>query len=597
MTPPTKPTDAIKRILPWLVAVAFFMESLDATILNTAVPTIAEAMRVVPLSMKSALTSYTLSLAVFIPISGWMADRFGTRRVFSSAIGLFTLGSMLCGVSVNMHMLVASRILQGCGGAMMVPVGRLTLVRTFARSELIRAITFVSVPGLIGPLLGPLAGGLIVGYLHWRWIFFLNVPIGITGLYLVYRHLPDYRADKSDPLDFIGLVLFGSGIALLSYVLEIFGEHTLGFSEILGLLGIAIALLLAYWRHAMTGDHPLLRLGLFRLRTFRSSVVGGFITRLGIGGMPFLLPLLYQVGLGYSPVQSGMLIMPQPLAAMTLKMTMPWVLNRFGYRQVLMSNTIIIGLSIVLFATIGPGTPVWLIAFQAFCFGYFSSLQYTSLNTLVYADLSDQDASMGSSIASTMQQMAISFGIAAASLTTAIFIPDRYSPHQRSGNGQRHPQGVRDPRTADRSSPPSSSADSAPRTARTSASTKIESRPEGDTHGAPHGGNRPRPARDPSRRFAGRLNNVEAAARRFSPLKAAGRRFHCNVTASDRQPARPSLVVGLLVSVGAVRIFPGPHEPVTGAVVHDRVVGLPRLFHDVGRCPARWQLIRASLPA
>ena len=436
MAPSTQPTEAIKRLLPWLVAVAFFMESLDTTILNTAVPTIAAALKVVPLSMKSALTSYTLSLAVFIPISGWVADRYGTRRVFGSAIGLFTLGSMFCGLSISMHMLVVARILQGCGGAMMVPVGRLTLVRTFARSELIQAITFVSIPGLIGPLLGPLAGGLIVGYLHWRWIFFVNLPIGALGLYLVYRHLPDYRSQKNDPLDFIGLVLFGSGIALLSYVLEIFGEHTLSLTEILGLLGIALALLLAYWRHAMAAAFPLLRLGLFRLRTFRSSVVGGFITRLGLGGMPFLLPLLYQVGLGYSPVQSGLLIMPQPLAAMSLKVTMPWVLNRFGYRVVLMSNTFIIGLIIVLFATIGTHTPVWMITLQAFCFGYFSSLQYTSLNTLVYADLSDKDNSMGSSIASTMQQMAISFGIAAASLTTAIFIPDRFSssaPQMTSG--------------------------------------------------------------------------------------------------------------------------------------------------------------------
>ena len=186
-----------KRLLPWLVAVAFFMESLDTTILNTAVPAIAEALKVAPLSMKSVLASYTLSLAVFIPISGWMADRFGTRRVFASAIGLFTLGSFLCGISSNIHLLVACRVLQGCGGAMMVPVGRLTLVRTFAKSELIRAMSFVAIPGLIGPMLGPIAGGLIVGYFHWRVIFFVNLPIGLAGLYLVYLHLPDYREEHT----------------------------------------------------------------------------------------------------------------------------------------------------------------------------------------------------------------------------------------------------------------------------------------------------------------------------------------------------------------------------------------------------------------
>src|ERR1700681_2201370 len=237
---PASPSASSKKLLPWLVAVAFFMESLDTTILNTAVPAISEALRVTPLSMKSVLASYTLSLAIFIPISGWMADRFGTRRVFASAIGLFTLGSFLCGISSNIHFLVACRVLQGCGGAMMVPVGRLTLVRTFAKSELIRAMSFVAIPALIGPMLGPIAGGLIVGYLHWRFIFFVNVPIGLVGLLMVYLHLPDYREARTDPLDIVGLILFGSGVALLSYVLEIFGEHTLSTREILGLLTISL---------------------------------------------------------------------------------------------------------------------------------------------------------------------------------------------------------------------------------------------------------------------------------------------------------------------------------------------------------------------
>jgi EmrB/QacA subfamily drug resistance transporter len=419
-------TATAKRLLPWLVAVAFFMESLDTTILNTAVPTMAAALHVVPLSMKAVLTSYTLSLAVFIPISGWVADRFGTRRVFSSAIGVFTFGSLCCGLCSNIHLLVASRILQGCGGAMMVPVGRLTLVRAFPRSELVRAMSFVAIPGLIGPLVGPLAGGLIVGYLHWRLIFFVNLPIGLLGLYLVYRHLPDYRAEKTDPLDFVGLVLFGSGIALLSYVLEIFGEHSLSATEIIGLLAISLLLLAAYGYHGSHLDRPLLRLTLFKIRTFRTAVTGSFVTRLGIGGLPFLLPLLYQVGLGYTPVQSGLLIMPQPLAAMSLKFTMPIVLTRFGYRTVLLVNTVLIGLVIVLFATIGVATPVWMIALQAFAFGYLSSMQFTSMNTLVYANLSDPDTSMGSSIASTVQQMSMSFGVAVSSLTVAVFIRDRF---------------------------------------------------------------------------------------------------------------------------------------------------------------------------
>jgi len=414
-----------KRLLPWLVAVAFFMESLDTTILNTAVPTIAEALRVAPLSMKAVLSSYTLSLAVFIPISGWVADRFGTRRVFASAIGLFTFGSFLCGISTNIHVLVACRILQGCGGAMMVPVGRLTIVRTFAKSELIRAMSFVAIPGLIGPMLGPIAGGLIVGYFHWRVIFFVNLPIGLTGLVLVYLHLPDYR-EKSNPLDVVGLILFGSGIALLSYVLEVFGEHTLSAGQILGLLVISILLLAAYGLHATKTPFPLLALRLFRIRTFRAAVSGSFFTRLGIGGIPFVLPLLYQVGLGLTPIQSGLLMMPQAIAAISLKMTMPGILARFGYRGVLVSNTLILGLLILLFATIGVSTPVWIIVAQAFCFGFFSSLQYTSMNTLVYADMTADQTSSASSIASTMQQMSISFGVATAALVIAIFIPDRF---------------------------------------------------------------------------------------------------------------------------------------------------------------------------
>ena len=422
VAPPTA-SAASKRLLPWLVAVAFFMESLDTTILNTAVPAISAALQVTPLSMKAVLASYTLSLAVFIPISGWVADKFGTRRVFAAAIGLFTLGSFLCGISSNIHLLVACRVLQGMGGSMMVPVGRLTLVRTFAKSDLLRAMSFVSIPALVAPMLGPIAGGLIVGYLHWRFIFFLNIPIGLAGLVLVYLHLPDYREENTHPLDVVGLILFGSGIALLSYVLEVFGEHTLSVREIAGLLVLSLILLGGYWVHAKTMQFPLLQLGLFRIRTFRAAVSGSFFTRLGIGGVPFLLPLLYQVGLGFTAIQSGLLIMPQAIAAMSMKIFMLRLLSKFGYRGVLITNTVLIGLLLLLFATIGPQTPVWVIVLLAFFYGTFTSLQYTSMNTLVYADTNEEQTSAASSIASTMQQMSISFGVATAGLATAFFIP------------------------------------------------------------------------------------------------------------------------------------------------------------------------------
>jgi EmrB/QacA subfamily drug resistance transporter len=413
-------------LLPWLVAVAFFMQALDTTILNTAVPSIARALGVAPLSMKAVLASYTLSLAVFIPISGWMANRFGTRRVFTGAIGLFALGSLLCGLARNIHLLVAFRVLQGCGGAMMVPVGRLTLVRAFAKSELVRAMSFVAVPGLVGPMLGPIAGGLITGYFHWSVIFFLNVPIGLAGLYLVWRYLPDYREEATPPLDLAGLLLFSSGIALLSYVLEVFGEHGLDTAAILALLALSALLLGGYGLHAARAPHPLLHLELFRVRTFRAAVSGSFFTRISIGGIPFLFPLLYQVGLGYTPIQSGLLMMPQAFAAMSLKMTMPRILAHFGYRSVLVGNTVMLGLLIMLFATIGGATPVWLIVGQLFMYGFFQSLQFTSMNTLVYADVSSAEAGAASSIASTAQQLSMSFGVAAASLVAALFIPDHH---------------------------------------------------------------------------------------------------------------------------------------------------------------------------
>jgi EmrB/QacA subfamily drug resistance transporter len=423
--PPGAPSEeAIKRLLPWMVAVAFFMQSLDTTILNTAVPAIAQVMDVTPLNMKSVLASYTLSLAVFIPISGWMADRFGTRKVFGSAIAVFSLGSLLCGISTNITMLVACRVLQGIGGAMMVPVGRMTMVRTFPKSELIRAMSFVSIPSLIGPMLGPVVGGLIVHYLHWSIVFFVNLPVGLAGLYLVRRYLPDYRADETHPLDVVGLILFGSGIALLSYVLEVFGEHSLSDLEMVGLLGLSALLLAGYGIRATQTAYPLLMLGLFKLRTFRAAVLGSFVGRLGLGGIPFLFPLLYQIGLGYSPIQSGLLIAPQSMAAIGLKIVISKILARFGYRTVLIGNTLIVGCLIMTFATVGADTPAWQIVLQAFVLGFFTSMQYTSMNTLVYADVTASQTSSASTIASTGQQMSISFGVASASLIASLFVPE-----------------------------------------------------------------------------------------------------------------------------------------------------------------------------
>jgi EmrB/QacA subfamily drug resistance transporter len=421
--PMARDADAVvKRWLPWVVATALFMEQLDSTIVNTAVPSMAASLQVTPLSLKAVVTSYILSLAVCIPVSGWMADRYGTRRVFAIAVAVFTFSSVLCGLSTSVPMLVAARILQGVGAAMMMPVGRLTVIRTFPKSELLVAMNFVIVPALIGPMLGPTIGGLIVHWLSWRVIFFVNVPVGLVAQWLIHRYMPDYRGDDQRPLDVVGLVLFGSGTALLSWLLEIFGEHSLDVTSQGVLFGLAVALLLAYGLHAQRAEHPLLRLALFRVRTFRVSVVGGFVTRLGIGGLPFLLPLLYQLGLGLPAWQSGLLTMPTAAAAMGMKFLAPRMLARFGYRRVLVVNTVMIGATIACFSLVHAGTPLPAIVAIGLAQGFFNSLQFSSMNSMAYADVEPKDSSMASSIASSLQQLSMSFGLACGTLVTAWFL-------------------------------------------------------------------------------------------------------------------------------------------------------------------------------
>lgn len=416
--------DTVKRYLPWVVATALFMEQLDSTIVNTAIPSMAISLMVTPLSLKAVVTSYILSLAVAIPVSGWMADRYGTRRVFMTAIGIFTIASVLCGLSVNSPMLVAARLLQGFGAAMMMPVGRLTIVRTFPKAELLTAMNFVIIPALIGPLLGPTVGGLIVHWMSWREIFFINVPVGLAAIWLAHRHMPDYRGDGPRPLDVMGLILFGTGVALLSWLLEVFGEHKLDVTSAAVLFFIAGSLLAAYAWHAGREEHPLLRLSLFRIRTFRVSVLGGFFTRLGVGGLPFLLPLLYQVGMGLPAWQSGLLMMPAAAAAMGMKFISVRVLKRFGYRQVLVVNTVLIGVTIAMFSFVQLGTPIYAIVAISLCQGFFNSLQFSSMNSIAYADVEQRDSSMASTMASSMQQLSMSFGLACGSLLTGWFLGD-----------------------------------------------------------------------------------------------------------------------------------------------------------------------------
>jgi len=413
-----------RRYLPWIVATALFMEQLDSTIVNTGIPAMAASLGVTPLSLKAVATSYLLSLAVCIPVSGWLSERFGSRRVFLFALTMFTVSSILCGIAPSAGFLVAARVPQGVSAAMMMPVGRSAIVRTFPKSELLRTMNFVIVPALIGPLLGPTVGGLIVHWLSWRDIFFVNVPVGVVALWLARRYMPDYRNPDAQGLDLVGLALFGTGAALLSWLLEVFGEHDLPALQVAALAVIAIALLAAYVWHALHAAHPLLRLGVFRLRTFRVAVLGGFATRLGIGGMPLLLPLLYQVGLGLPAWLSGLLMMPAAAAAMFMKVVSAALLRRLGFRQVLVINTVLIACTISLYSLVGPGTPLWAIVPIGLCQGLVNSLQFSSMNSMAYADVEPQETAMASTIASTLQQMSFSFGLALASLVTSFYLAD-----------------------------------------------------------------------------------------------------------------------------------------------------------------------------
>jgi EmrB/QacA subfamily drug resistance transporter len=410
---------AAKRSLIWLIAFAFFMQMLDSTIVNTAVPSIALALGVTPLSLRSALVSYVLSLAIFIPISAWLADRYGTRRVFAAAIGVFTLGSLACGLAPNLWSLTAARVVQGLGGAMMMPVGRLALVRGFDRSEFVNAMAVATIPGLIGPTIGPLLGGFFATYLSWRMIFFVNIPFGLAGLWLTRRAMPDYRGPRV-PLDTAGFVLLACGMGALSWALEQAAEgawFAAAFAFAFGVLLIA-----AYVLRSRDVAAPIADLRLLRIPSFRIAFTSGFATRLGVGGVYFLLSLLFQVGFGFSAVMAGALLLPQALAMMATRFFVGTIIKQQGYRRVLLANTALSGVLVMLFATYSAATPLWLICAQGFVYGAVMSLQYSAMNTLGFLDLPVAQASMGSSLTSTVQNLSMSLGIAFAAVLMALFL-------------------------------------------------------------------------------------------------------------------------------------------------------------------------------
>jgi len=398
------------------VACSLFMENLDGTVIATALPAMAVSFGDTPVRLSLGITVYMISLAIFIPISGWVADRFGARTVFRIAIAVFTLGSIFCGLCNNLPELALARVVQGVGGAMMVPVGRLILLRSVAKTELVRAMAYLTVPALLGPVLGPPVGGFFTTYATWRWIFFLNVPIGILGMTLVSIFIENYKEEETPPLDWAGFLLSGGALAGLVYGLDLIGRSTASPAVIGAILGVSLtAGAVSLW-HFRRHPHPLLDLSLLQIPTYAVSVTGGSIFRVGAGAVPFLLPLMLQVGFGWSAFTSGLLTCATALGSFTMKFTARPILRGFGFRRVLIGNGIVSSLSIMLCALFQVATPYLFILAILLIGGFFRSLQYTSLNTVAYADIVPAKMSVASSAASMMQQLSNGVGVAAGAL-------------------------------------------------------------------------------------------------------------------------------------------------------------------------------------
>jgi EmrB/QacA subfamily drug resistance transporter len=398
-------------LVPLIVACALFMENLDATVLSTALPAIALDLHESPIQLKLALTSYLLTLAVFIPASGWLADRFGTRMIFRIAVAIFAFGSAMCGFSTTIGWLVASRALQGIGGAMMVPVGRLVILRTVPKSELVGALAWLTMPALIGPILGPPLGGFITTYFSWRWIFWINLPVAALGLVLATLFIPDVRGETKSRFDFLGFILSGVGLATFVSGSAAFGANALPPAFGLSLLVVGVAVLFLYVLHARRSVAPILDLNLLRLPTFRASVVGGSLFRIGIGATPFLLPLLLQLGFGMSPLKSGLLTFITAIGAFGMKTAAGSILRWLGFRTTLLVNTVIAA-----FLTAAPAfftikTPEVLMLLVLFLAGFFRSLQFTCINSIGYAEIEQSEMSQATSFSSVMQQLSLSIGV------------------------------------------------------------------------------------------------------------------------------------------------------------------------------------------
>ena len=405
------------RLVPLIVAVALFMENMDSTVIATSLPAIAADIGANPLTLKLAVTSYLLSLAVFIPISGWTADRFGTRTVFRAAIAVFVLGSIACALSGSLAQFVGARIVQGMGGAMMTPVGRLVLVRSVDRRELVNAMAWVSIPAMIGPLLGPPLGGFITTYATWHWIFLINVPMGLLGIVLVTRYIEDVRAEKRESFDFAGMVLSGTGVAGLTFGLSIAGFDLVPWPIVVAIITIGAIAMAAYLAYARRRSSPILDFSLLTLPTFRASLIGGFMFRIGVGAMPFLLPLLLQIGFKLTPFRSGLITFTSTMGAIFMKAAASTLLKQFGFRNVLTFNAILSALFIAACALFSDTTPLAVMVAVLLVGGFFRSLQFTSVNALAYAEVPLERMSRATSLASVGQQVSLACGVAIGALT------------------------------------------------------------------------------------------------------------------------------------------------------------------------------------
>ena len=399
--------------LPWLVAVGFFMQTLDTTIVNTALPAMAHSLGERPLRMQSVVIAYALTMAMLIPASGWLADRFGTRRTFFSAILLFIVGSLLCAASHTLLQLTGARVVQGAGGAMLLPVGRLAILRAFPRERLLAAMSFIAIPGLIGPLVGPTLGGWLVEVASWHWIFLINVPIGLAGCICTFALMPDSRASVA-PFDLGGYMLLAVGMVAVSFAVDGLSELSLRHATVLLLLVFGLASLTAYWLRAPQQRYPLFPASVFHTPTFSIGLLGNLFARLGSSSMPFLTPLLLQVSLGYSPFHAGLMMLPTSAAAILSKRLVTPIIQRVGYRRMLVTNTLLVGAAMASLALLTAHEALTLVVLQLALFGLVNSLQFTAMNTVTLKDLAGPEASSGNSLLSMVQMLAMSLGVAAA---------------------------------------------------------------------------------------------------------------------------------------------------------------------------------------